>query len=74
MRLPCIALHAKIKMNLDTFLSLELLLGNIRNQGTAFVILFGELMLGLRIGGFKTSEKMREHKLILSAHCMYFLS
>ena len=24
------------------FLSLELLLGNIRNQGTAFVILFGE--------------------------------
>ena len=42
MRLPCIALHAKIKMNLDTFLSLELLLGNIRNQGTAFVILFGE--------------------------------
>lgn len=42
MRLPCIALHAKIKMNLDTFLSLELLLGNIRNQGTALVILFGE--------------------------------
>ena len=30
-------------MNLNIFfLSLELLLGNIRNQGTAFVILFGE--------------------------------
>ena len=55
-------------------LSLEILLGNIRNQDPAFTIILGDFNARPKRWWISTSQTMRVHKLNLSIHCMVFLN
>ena len=75
----CIALYRSPCQNQGEFehlpLSLENLLGNIRNKDPTFAILLGDFNNSdQRVGEARTSQTMRIHKLNLSYHGTDFLS
>ena len=55
-------------------LSLENLLGNIRNQDPAFTILLGDFNARSKSWWVTKLQTTRVHKLNLSVHCMVFLN